>query len=169
MITLERLKELLEYNSETGEFVWIVNKSCAKSGSVAGYQYEVYPGKFYTRIKIDGISYNSHRLAYLYMTGELPDNEIDHIDGDGINNAWINLRLVTPSLNQRNRRLSKNNKSGFCGVIKPRNRKKWVAYIKLRGKRIELGSFENKEDAIAARLKANNENGFHPNHGLPRI
>lgn len=100
------------------------------------------------------------------MNGEFPNNEIYHIDGNGLNNSWENLRIVTPSLNQRNRRLSKNNRSGFCGVMKPReNHNKWTAFVKLNGKIKILGYFDKKEDAIEARLNHNKNNDSHINHG----
>lgn len=169
MITVNRLKELMTYNQETGEFFWSVNRGSAKAGSVAGYKFNVYPGRSYIRIKVDGLNLYAHRLAYMYMTGEYPENEIDHIDGDGSNNKWANLRHVTPSLNQRNRRLQNNNKSGFCGVMEPREiHNKWTAFVRHKGKTKILGYFDKKEDAIKARLNHNKNNEFHINHGMKR-
>jgi hypothetical protein len=83
--------------------------------------------------------------------------EIDHIDGNGLNNQKSNLRACTHQQNQMNRALSKNNSSGFKGVSLYKGRNKWNSYIKVNYKKINLGYFKTKEEAAltynAAALK----------------
>lgn len=88
-----------------------------------------------------------------------PDGkQVDHINRNGLDNRKNNLRICTLQENRRNKKLYKNNKSGHRGVWffkhKTCNYQKWMAYITHKGKRIFLGHFDNKEDAIKVRLKA---------------
>jgi len=106
----------------------------------------------------------SHRLAFYYVLGWCPE-EVDHINHVRDDNRWINLRAASKQENHRNRKLDTNNKSGFNGVTWYKNYSKWLACIGIGGKQINLGYFENKDDAIAARKAANIKYGFHPNHG----
>jgi len=89
----------------------------------------------------------AHRLAWLYVTGSWPDFEVDHVNLDGTDNRWANLRLATSSQNQRNRRLQSNNTSGYKGVHKLKNNGKFLAYIKVHGKQKRLGIFDTAEQA----------------------
>jgi hypothetical protein len=99
------------------------------------------------------------------MTGKFPKLDIDHIDGNGINNKWNNLREVTRSQNCRNIKLASNNTSGFIGVRWNEENKKWRALIGIDRKSKHLGYFDNLEEAIMARKNAERMFGFHPNHG----
>ena len=71
-----------------------------------------------------------HRLIWVYMTGEQPDT-VDHIDGDGLNNKWSNLRNVTHRENAKNQKLFKNNTSGVSGVCFRKDSGKWRSLIKV--------------------------------------
>ena len=97
-LTVERLRELLSYDPATGKFLWRVGRQCMRAGAVAGAT-EV---QGYRVIKIDGKIYKAHRLAWLYVTGEWPPEEIDHKNTDPQDNVWSNLRLATHSQNQAN-------------------------------------------------------------------
>ncbi len=154
-IDAERLKELLEYNPETGAFLRLVRTSNRISiGNVAGSQ----NNQGYCVISLDGRRYKAHRLAVLYMTGCWPSDEVDHINRNPSDNRWSNLRLVTSDENKLNRGAHKNNKVGVKGVS--RNHKKWQAQIKHDGKRFYLGSFDTIEEADAAyRLAAQKHHG----------
>ena len=99
----------------------------------------------------------AHRLAYKIMTGQDPV-EIDHIDGNRSNNKWSNLKNGTRTDNLRNLALKRANKSGYHGVAFSKRQQRWTAYI-------TLGAFDSKEEAVAARKKAEAFLGFHPNHG----
>ena len=109
MFTQQELKRQLHYNPETGVFTWLVsNNNRIRVGDKAG---AVSSGKSYCRIKINGKSYGAHRLAFFYMHGEFPLKDVDHVDGNGLNNKWLNLRQVTHQENQKNQRLRKDNTS----------------------------------------------------------
>jgi len=99
------------------------------------------------------------------MTGEWPEKQIDHIDGNPLNNKWDNLRDVTSQENGRNKRILKNNTSGFTGVCWDDVNKKWRAFIRVDRKTIHIGRFTNIQQAIDARKDANIKYGFHENHG----
>src|ERR1043166_2099295 len=109
------LRELLRYDAETGEFRWEKRMSrSVRAGDVAG----VTDRDGYRRITIAGRIYPAHRLAWLYMTGTWCSVLVDHRDGDPSNNRWDNLRRATVSQNNANRRLHRNNKCGFKGVVR---------------------------------------------------
>ena len=151
MLTQSRLKEVLEYNPDAGDWKWLktlANRSPA--GSTAGYRYK----DGYKNITIDKKKYQTSRLAWLYMTGNWPENEIDHIDRDNNNDKWSNLREATKSENAFNRNTFKNNTSGTKGVYWYDRTKQWMASIGVDRKLIHLGYFHTKEEAISARLYA---------------
>lgn len=168
MITQEQLKELLHYCPETGVWTWVVGGRRRRKGFEAGCEIMKRSGKNYRKIKVLGFMQFAHRLAFLYMTGEFPENEVDHIDGNGLNNRWDNLRAVTHAENGKNQRLNTCNTSGTTGVSWIKSRSKWLATIKVNRVNKYLGVFNSKEDAIAARKKAEAELGFHTNHGTDR-
>lgn len=152
-ITQKRLKSLLSYSPETGEFVWLVNQGRARAGMRAG---TILSG--YVVIKIDGIPYKGHRLAWLFMKGKLPRGRLDHRDGECANNRWGNLRRASHSQNMANRKLNKNNSTGFKGVSGSPG--KYLAYVNKNGKRSYLGTFVSPELAFAARqIEANKLHG----------
>lgn len=153
MVTQERLHELLNYDAETGVFTRRIASGTAKAGDVAGcerpdgYQY----------ISVDGKQYLAHRLAWLYVHGELPADHTDHIDRDRRNNRISNLRPATVSQNILNSSRSKKNTSGHKGVYWSRVRAKWIAQICVDRKPINLGGFDCIAAAIAARKAAETE------------
>jgi len=149
-ITAERLREVLLYDPETGVFRWWVptsRKSPFRVGKIAGS----YHRDGYREIRIDKRLYRAHRLAWLYMTDKWPDLEIDHIDQDGTNNRWFNLRQATRSQNNANSRHCRN-KCGFKGIFQ--NGPSWAAAISPNGRRVYLGSFPTPEAAHAAYVAA---------------
>lgn len=155
-ISAERLKEVLDYNPETGVFRWKIyaNKNVAHIGSEAGFIQTHKTGQR-RKIGVDKKKYMAHRLAWLWMTGEWPPFEIDHEDTDGLNNQWVNLRCATPMQNMSNQGVRVNNTSGFKGVSRFRD-KYWVAEIRARGKRHRLGYFKTAEEARVAYCEATN-------------
>lgn len=131
VLTQERVKELLRYNAETGEFIWIVKRQGIKVGGIAGCL-DTHNG--YIRTQIDGTMYLTHRVVWLYSYGEFPEKDIDHIDGNRSNNRTENLREVSRSVNAQNRALSSRNTSGVMGVVLENKKRKngdiskyWVA------------------------------------------
>lgn len=140
-LTQERLKELLSYDPLTGGFLWLRSR-CGRVGHHAGGQ------RPYSTIKIDGKSYLSHRLAWLYAHGSPPaDKDIDHINGDPSDNRIANLRLASHSQNLANQKINKNNSTGFKGVIP--SRKRFRARIRINRTVINLGVFDTPEAAHA--------------------
>jgi HNH endonuclease/AP2 domain len=143
MITQDRLKYWLYYNEIAGEFNWLVSpRNGIKDYDVAGtFQ------NGYIRIRVDGKKYLAHRLAFLYMTGEWPKDQVDHINGIRDDNRWCNLRNCTNSENKMNTRLQANNKSGYKGVHWDNIQKKWRASCRVNTKLVNIGRFDNIEDA----------------------
>ena len=164
-LTQARLKSLLSYNPETGDFTWLVGGRRRRLGEIAGGPRCVGSEKFYVVIGIDGKLYYAHRLAWLYIYDAWPKNGIDHVDQNSLNNRLSNLRDVTPSENSKNQKRQNNNRSGVTGVRFRNVLQKWLAQIQVNGKQIHLGYFKLKEDAITARKNAEVKYDFHPNHG----
>ncbi len=145
-LTQQELMDVLSYDPMTGLFVWIVSPRNGWAGKVAGCLHSTG----YIRIRINGRGYTAHQLAFLYMTGKWTEADIDHKDGDGSNNKWLNLRQSTKSQNKANSRSYKNNKSGIKGVCWNKHLDRWGASIQVAGKRHFLGLFHTKEEAAEA-------------------
>lgn len=162
MITQKMLKEKFHYDPESGVFTRLVSgaNNKVKVGDIAGS-----PNLGYIRIWMDGRHYMAHRLAFLYMTGAFPEEQVDHINHIRNDNRWANLRAVTRLENSRNLKRPTRNTSGHIGVSWVEPRKKWTVNIRINGKLKHLGYFESLEDAVAARKVASREHGFHENHG----
>lgn len=170
MITSKEIREYFSYNSDTGELIRKkrLSNRC-KIGEVVGSLSRLGgSSKSYLRAKIKGKSYCVHRLVWLYHHGEFPVLDIDHINGNGLDNRIENLRQVTKFQNGQNNRRRADNKSGCTGVIWFKPRSTWCAYIRHNNKRIHLGYFKDKDDAIKARKQAERDLGFHQNHGKDR-
>lgn len=138
MISQSELKRQLHYNPVTGIFTWLVsNRNGLKIGDVAGS----YGGDGYVAIRIFGKRYLSHRLAFLYMEGKFPLNEVDHVNHVKDDNCWLNLRHATRSENQRNAPKQSNNTSGFKGVTFNKKCGKFVAQATFNGKPKYIGEY----------------------------
>jgi len=161
MLTQQRLKEILKYNPETGIFTWLVNAGSARKGKVAGS----VNGNGYITIAVSGVSYRAHRLAYLYMEGEFPPEQIDHINGVRDDNRYDNLRAVSAKENQRNASKRADNTSGITGVSWCNTYNKWFSSIKAGGRKKFIGRYDDFFEACCARKSAEKKYGFHPNHG----
>lgn len=155
ILTQNELKSQLHYDPETGIFTWIVNKmghSCF--GKNAGSN-----SHGYVQIGINGIRYRAHRLAFLYMNGEWPKDQIDHINRIKSDNRWRNLREATQQQNNQNKTFKIRDLP--TGVEKRCN--KYRANIKINNKNTYLGSFETPELAHIAYIKAKREcHEYHP-------
>jgi len=153
MITQSDLKQALNYDPDTGEFIWKVAKSGRSCGGKAGSLTD----RGYVRIALNGKQYKAHRLAWLYMTGEWPNNQIDHIDTIRTNNKWSNLRLANNQENHSNSPMRKNNTSGYKGVSWSKRDAKWFTTIMVNYKSIYLGAYGTAEEAHDAYVKASNK------------
>lgn len=143
IISQALLKSQLSYDPDTGAFTRL------KSGTKAGFD----NGQGYVCISIEQAQYRAHRLAVLYMTGEWPVAEVDHINGIRSDNRWENLRQVSGRENTQNqRRPHKCSTSGFLGVTARGT--KFLSQIRANGSKIYLGSFGTAEEAHTAYLEA---------------
>lgn len=153
--TAEHLRELLDYDPYTGLFRWkIASKQTPwLSGQVAGFIEQ----QGYWIIVIDRQIYKAHRLAWLYVYGEWPKNQIDHVNGNRSDNRLENLRAATQAQNQQNVGLTRRNNSGYKGVHWKSSHKKWCAQIRRDGHRVNLGHFDTAELAAAAYEQASKQ------------
>jgi hypothetical protein len=165
MITQNKLKKIIHYDPETGVFTWLRSKKKAIAGRQAGYLARLSSRSEcrYRIICIAGTNYLAHRLAFLYMSGSFPQHHVDHLNHDGSDNKWANLRDVSSTENNRNIRKHHDNKSGICGVWFDKNR--WIVKIGINSKQICVGRFDNLFDAVCARKIAEVRHGYHINHG----
>lgn len=146
MLTAEKLRDVLEYNSKTGKFKWRVKRQGVKLDKSAG----VVNGAGYEQIQIDGKRYLSHRLAWLYSYGEWPKGILDHVNRDRSDNRIENIREATRSENSVNAKVRSNNRIGLKGVSFNKQRNKFMAKIKHNGKIHFLGLFNSAKQAHQA-------------------
>ena len=147
-MTQDEALALWEYRG--GNLYWRENRGTKmKAGDKAGWVYCSRPGLQYWKVEVCGKGYHAHRIIFLMHRGYLPD-EIDHIDGNGLNNDIENLRAATRSQNGRNRGAPKHNTSGFKGVSWHKKSNKWRAVIKFGGKQRHLGYLDTPEAAHEA-------------------
>jgi hypothetical protein len=149
-VTQARLKELVSYDPLTGVFTWNVAPKYGHVGDVFGSQ----APDGYLLGKLDKRSYRVHRLAWLYMTGQWPVHQVDHINHVRNDNRIANLRDVTSAQNHHNRRRATHSSSGSLGVGWHKRDKIWQAHIERAGVRLHLGYFSDLDDALAARKNA---------------
>jgi len=162
MFTQKELIEMFDYSSETGVLYWKIKFPRKNIGDPVGYK-STHMGKDYLRVTINGKKYMVHRLIYIFVNGVI-NNEIDHVDGNGMNNKITNIRDVPHIENLRNQKLYKSNKCGVHHIVKRKNGNYRVR-ITINGYRRSLGTFKYIWDAICARKSADNKYGYHSNHG----
>jgi|HubBroStandDraft_1064217.scaffolds.fasta_scaffold92742_2 hypothetical protein len=152
VLTQHQLQEIIRYEPETGKFYWQKPPSNKHFlvGTVAGSIY----ANGYRYIQINGTSYRSGRLAWLYMKGVWPEAFVDHKDLNKANDAWDNLRLASDSQNQANRGNMCTNTSGTKGIRFEASRRKWRAQITVNGKSRNLGRYSTREEAMLAYERA---------------
>jgi len=158
-LTQERIRYLLDYNPETGLFRWKfrVDKGDKYNKRWAGREASCYDAYGYKVIRIDSYLYKAHRIAWLYVYGQNPNYEIDHINLDKSDNRIYNLREATPHQNSSNSPRKSNNTSGYKGVQFKKQNMKWQAIIQHKRKVKHLGFFNDPESAYEAYCKAAKE------------
>lgn len=147
-LTQDILKEHLSYCPITGIFKRLQLSKYANKwgiGDIAGAD----NGKGYIQLYLLGKVYLAHKLAFLYMTGSIPDL-IDHIDLNRSNNSWDNLREATRNQNQYNRKANKNTKSGHKNITWHNRDKVYQVRIGYKGSEVYLGRFKELDKAIEA-------------------
>lgn len=151
-LTQAKLMSVLNYNSDTGSFVWVRTLSNrTKINSIAG----CISKKGYWVIRINNRLYYAHRLAWLYTHGSLPSAEIDHINRNPLDNRISNLRPVSHGENMQNILSAySTSKTGLRGAYVQKNNKKYSSRIKVGGKYKTIGSFPTPEKAHEAYMKA---------------
>jgi hypothetical protein len=175
----EVLRQLLDYNPETGALTWKVRDLHWFSDGSQTRQHNaaIWNGKNAGRAAlvtalptghlyggIGGTKYLAHRVIWKMVYGVDPIG-IDHIDGNPANNRIKNLRQASQLVNGKNAKTSKRNTSGVMGVEWRSDRNKWVARITVDYRSRHLGCFDTFDAALAARKQAERELGFHENHG----
>lgn len=153
ILSADRLREVLKYDPVAGLFVNLVTRSnSSKAGQVIGC---LDNSTGYLKLGLDGGTYHLHRLAWLYVTGEYPQGQIDHINGIRSDNRFCNLRDVPQRTNLQNRRsATPGSKSGLLGVYLHSHSGLWHATIVSAGKKHSLGYFKDKHEAHAAYVAA---------------
>lgn len=149
MLTQQRLKELLDYNPETGDFTWKVRRKGVKVGKPAGSVHNAG----YLHFMVDGKQYLNHRLAVLWMTGKFPEDgmDVDHINQNKKDNRWSNLRVVTRSINMQNKdQPQANSKTGIRGVS--RYKDKFAVEITANGQRVYRALYDTLAEAHQASI-----------------
>lgn len=167
MFTQNELHEMFNYSPDTGILVWKAKFPRRKIGDAVGYVFRNHGGKKYLRVRINNRQYLVHRIIYTFIHGKIL-HEIDHIDGDGMNNKKSNLRDVQHKENQKNKRLYSKNVTGVHNVSIDHRNGHYRSAIAVNHKRFRLGSFVEIWDAICAKKSAENKHGFHINHGEKR-
>lgn len=177
----EVLRQLLTYDPATGRFFWRHRTpdsvQCERESTrvrICKNWNARYSGKeTFNTVSARGYYVGSvscrhfyaHRVAWAMTFGAWPDGEIDHINGDPLDNRIANLRAVGRMENGKNLSVHRRNKTGYHGVWWDKSRGNYQVYITSNQKRKSLGRFTRLEDAIEVRQKAEREAGFHPNHG----
>lgn len=171
--TKEYLSQCIVYGKRTGTITWLFRpRSHFTSISSFNTWNEKNAGEIATKenangyqaIYLDGRTILAHHAAFILVNNEKP-TEVDHINGIRSDNRWENIRTVTRLENTKNRKVRSDSVSGICGVQQRSDSGRWRAKITHNGKRINLGQFDTKEQAIDARKKAEIEFGYHENHG----
>lgn len=148
MIGIERLREQLEYNPESGKFFWRVCRSGVRRAGIEAGCKSLKTG--YVFIGIDGRLYLAHRLAWFYVHGAWPDRGIDHINRDRADNRLANIRPADQQQNAANSPARSTSRSGVKGVSWCKSTQMWRATITVNGKQKTIGRYESISDAAAA-------------------
>ena len=151
------LLSVVVYDKTTGLFT----RSGRKIGS---HTKPKRSGNQYIQLSFFKKAYKAHRVAFFYVNGVWPQEEVDHINGDGTDNRWVNLRCCSRFENQRNKRFKSPSKHGIRGVRFRTDKKRWIASICGEENRIDK-TFKSKIEAIEWRKKMELEMGYTVNHG----
>ena len=160
-LTQDRAQTLLKYDPQTGHFTWRENRpgGRGKIGKRAGYMHHTG----YRYVRLDGFTVIEHRLAWFYVYGFWPKNDLDHVNRVRHDNRIENLRETTRAENCQNQPVRKSNKSGVTGVYFHKASGKWAVYISVNKKQLHLGVYDTLDEAVSARHNAEKEHYPHAN------
>lgn len=155
MLTAKRLREMFNYDRETGVFFRLPREAKTQKDRTYNTRFANRPAGYicprgFHEISVDNKIYRAHRLAWLYVHGEWPENEIDHINGNTSDNSLSNLRPATRQENARNIGRRSHNTSGLKGVIWFKQTKKWRAALTVNNQHHSLGYYDTREAAYEA-------------------
>jgi hypothetical protein len=149
-MNIQRLKELLTYDPETGIFTWNICSGNARVGAAAG----AIKSNGYITIGIDKKRYHAHRLAWFYIYNEWPLLDIDHINRIKTDNRLCNLRVVSRSENLLNTKVRKDSLSGFNGLYWDESRKRWAVRAWVNGAVKHIARVKTLAEALKLRKNA---------------
>lgn len=174
-LTAEMLREVLVYDPDTGKLFWRERDQrlftshaqwCRWNTRYAGKEaMTATMGHGYRHGTIFGRTYRAHRVAWAMATGSWPVDEVDHINGDRLDNRLCNLRAATHVVNMRNAKRRIDNTSGATGVFWDKSKEMWQVQIDIDGRTKHLGYFHTVSEASAARARANASMGYSLRHG----
>jgi hypothetical protein len=166
--SIDYLRKRLRYEPETGKLFWLDYEGMPNSWRakwVGKEAFAVKTDKGYLCGRVDGVLFKAHRIAWVMYYGELPSDQIDHINGVKGDNRISNLRVVNNQENQRNSAMRRDNTSGITGVVWNKANSHWRATIRVDNHLKNLGSFSTIEEAADARKQADIKYGFTERHG----
>ena len=161
------LNTLLDYDPLTGMLVWKFRPNGPKTWNTryAGKEAFTAINKYGYKVgAIHDTVYLASRIIWKMVHGVDPI-QVDHEDGDTLNNRLKNLRNVTQAQNQQNTKLRSNNTSGVTGVCWDKSKQRWLVSIGVSGKSKYVGRFKSFEEAVDARSQAEKDQNYHANHG----
>ena len=144
-ITAEQLRARFHYDPNTGSFVRLVTCGGKIKNTIAGWTHN----EGYIALRIDRVSYLAHRLAWLYVFGRWPIDQLDHINGNRSDNRIQNLRECSNAENCQNVKAHRDG-AGKRGTTFDKRVGRWIASIGLDGKRYHIGYFDTQEQASSA-------------------
>jgi hypothetical protein len=150
MLTQTRLKEVLDYNPDTGVFTRRLKQSGVSQGKISGS----LTNEGYMVTSIDSKLYKCHRLAWLYMTDAWPNGQIDHKNGNRSDNRFDNLRDVAKQQNTENQRKAQRSNKSTSVLGTWKNGSGFAARISHKNTKVYLGTFATVEEAHAAYIAA---------------
>jgi hypothetical protein len=155
--SISTLRQRLRYDPDTGLIYWRgTGKRAFKHVTDRGY----CDGRFGAKML------KAHRVAWAIYYGQWPAHQIDHKNGCRTDNRITNLRDVPQSINAKNCRRNRRNKSGVAGVYWYRQTSRWAAVVRVDGKSRHLGYFKSLDAAAEARSRASKKYGFSERHGM---
>lgn len=175
-IPVQHLKNCVSYDAETGQLQWKERPrehfktdrghKQTNARQIGKPAFSCPHSCGYLHGAIDGTKLFAHRVAWAIYYGHWPDGEIDHINHDKTDNRIANLRAADRLTNGKNLSRKSNNKTGVNGVYIHSKTQRFIAQIRVNHKVHHLGSFATMNDAVSARRKAEEQHGFHKNHGI---